>query len=230
MYKNASCLCVFLWRMAATMHAKINRRKLDKLNIIKIWWVNETIHSVYNGTFESVDFSEFVWIIFCSEEILNPSVPMALRLSGILMGKALFEPLCLLQFLFSLLIDFSLSLSLLFSGGVVIVYERKVKLLYGKILLSILIQNCFQFLLRKLICVFCVFVFNVLLCTDDVTRLLVEMNKVWKVKAALAPDPTVLPKGKSHAKLVSEMLLCFFVCRRRVTYRRVLAWFMLPPS
>ncbi|KAG2391182.1 Sister chromatid cohesion 1 protein [Vigna angularis] len=45
-----------IW-MAATMHAKINRRKLDKLNIIKI-----------------------------CEEILNPSVPMALRLSGILMG------------------------------------------------------------------------------------------------------------------------------------------------
>ncbi|PIA34542.1 hypothetical protein AQUCO_03700076v1 [Aquilegia coerulea] len=55
--------------MAATLHAKINRRKLDKLNIIKI-----------------------------CEEILNPSVPMALRLSGILMG------------------------------GVVIVYERKVEL------------------------------------------------------------------------------------------------------
>ncbi|KAM4104202.1 hypothetical protein ACJW30_06G139100 [Castanea mollissima] len=80
-----------IW-MAATMHAKINRRKLDKLNIIKI-----------------------------CEEILNPSVPMALRLSGILMG------------------------------GVVIVYERKV-----------------------------------------------EINEAWKVKAA--PDPTVLPKGKSHAK------------------------------
>ncbi|KAL7135505.1 hypothetical protein ABFS83_11G101800 [Erythranthe nasuta] len=45
--------------MAATMHAKIHRRKLDKLNIIKI-----------------------------CEEILNPSVPMALRLSGILMGKS----------------------------------------------------------------------------------------------------------------------------------------------
>ncbi|ESW17186.1 hypothetical protein PHAVU_007G217900 [Phaseolus vulgaris] len=62
-----------IW-MAATMHAKINRRKLDKLNIIKI-----------------------------CEEILNPSVPMALRLSGILMG------------------------------GVVIVYERKVKLLYDDV-------------------------------------------------------------------------------------------------
>ncbi|RZC63663.1 hypothetical protein C5167_025427 [Papaver somniferum] len=58
-----------IW-MAATLHAKINRRKLDKLNLVKI-----------------------------CEEILNPSVPMALRLSGILMG------------------------------GVVIVYERKVKLL-----------------------------------------------------------------------------------------------------
>ncbi|KAK9283481.1 hypothetical protein L1049_011727 [Liquidambar formosana] len=90
--------------MAATMHAKINRRKLDKLNIIKI-----------------------------CEEILNPTVPMALRLSGILMG------------------------------GVVIVYERKVKLLY-----------------------------------DDVTRLMVEINEAWKVKAV--PDPTVLPKGKTHAK------------------------------
>nr|CCI55300.1 PH01B001G05.23 [Phyllostachys edulis] len=52
--------------MAATLHAKINRKRLDKLDIIKI-----------------------------CEEILNPSVPMALRLSGILMG------------------------------GVVIVYERK---------------------------------------------------------------------------------------------------------
>ncbi|KAK4385307.1 Sister chromatid cohesion 1 protein 1 [Sesamum angolense] len=60
--------------MAATMHAKIHRRKLDKLNIIKI-----------------------------CEQILNPSVPMALRLSGILMG------------------------------GVVIVYERKVKLLYDDV-------------------------------------------------------------------------------------------------
>nr|KYP73083.1 Sister chromatid cohesion 1 protein 1 [Cajanus cajan] len=60
--------------MAATMHAKINRRKLDKLNIIKI-----------------------------CEEILNPSIPMALRLSGILMG------------------------------GVVIVYERKVKILYDDV-------------------------------------------------------------------------------------------------
>ncbi|KAL3834818.1 hypothetical protein ACJIZ3_009554 [Penstemon smallii] len=62
-----------IW-MAATLHAKINRKKLDKLNIIKI-----------------------------CEEILNPSVPMALRLSGILMG------------------------------GVVIVYERKVKLLYDDV-------------------------------------------------------------------------------------------------
>ncbi|MCH91353.1 sister chromatid cohesion 1 protein 1-like, partial [Trifolium medium] len=60
--------------MAATMHANINRRKLNKLNIIKI-----------------------------CEEILNPAIPMALRLSGILMG------------------------------GVVIVYERKVKMLYDDV-------------------------------------------------------------------------------------------------
>ncbi|KAL8257451.1 hypothetical protein R6Q59_029492 [Mikania micrantha] len=92
-----------IWR-AATLHAKINRRNLNKLNIINI-----------------------------CEEILNPSVPMALRLSGILMG------------------------------GVVIVYERKVKLFY-----------------------------------EDVTRLLVEINEAWKVKAK--PDPTILPKGKSQAK------------------------------
>ncbi|XP_015877444.1 sister chromatid cohesion 1 protein 1 isoform X1 [Ziziphus jujuba] len=98
-----------IW-MAATLHAKINRRKLDKLNISKI-----------------------------CEEILNPAVPMALRLSGILMG------------------------------GVVIVYQRKVKLFY-----------------------------------DDVNRLLVEINEAWKMKAA--PDPTVLPKGKSQAKKESVTL------------------------
>ncbi|XP_068644894.1 sister chromatid cohesion 1 protein 1 [Aristolochia californica] len=69
-----------IW-MAATMHAKINRRKLDQLNIIKI-----------------------------CEEILNPSVPMALRLSGILMG------------------------------GVVIVYGRKVKLLYDDVT-RMLVEN-----------------------------------------------------------------------------------------
>ncbi|KAM0865409.1 hypothetical protein ACQ4PT_043286 [Festuca glaucescens] len=62
-----------IW-MAATLHAKINRKRLDKLDIIKI-----------------------------CEEILNPSVPMALRLSGILMG------------------------------GVVIVYQRKVKLLFDDV-------------------------------------------------------------------------------------------------
>ncbi|KAG2625524.1 sister chromatid cohesion 1 protein 1-like [Panicum virgatum] len=62
-----------IW-MAATLHSKINRKRLDKLDIIKV-----------------------------CEEILNPSVPMALRLSGILMG------------------------------GVVIVYERKVKLLFDDV-------------------------------------------------------------------------------------------------
>ncbi|GMN41244.1 hypothetical protein TIFTF001_010463 [Ficus carica] len=62
-----------IWR-AATTHIKINRRKLNKLDIIKI-----------------------------CEEILNPSVPMALRLSGILMG------------------------------GVVIVYEQKVKMLHDDV-------------------------------------------------------------------------------------------------
>ncbi|KAE8800911.1 Sister chromatid cohesion 1 protein 1 [Hordeum vulgare] len=46
-----------IW-IAATFKSKINRRRLDKLDIIKI-----------------------------CEEILNPSVPMALRLSGILMGE-----------------------------------------------------------------------------------------------------------------------------------------------
>ncbi|GAB2241184.1 hypothetical protein Droror1_Dr00017959 [Drosera rotundifolia] len=62
-----------IW-FAATTHGKMNRKKLNQIDIIKI-----------------------------CEEILNPSVPMALRLSGILMG------------------------------GVVIVYERKVKLLYDDV-------------------------------------------------------------------------------------------------
>ncbi|EMS62829.1 Sister chromatid cohesion 1 protein 1 [Triticum urartu] len=100
--------------MAATLHAKINRKRLDKLDIIKI-----------------------------CEEILNPSVPMALRLSGILMG------------------------------GVVIVYERKVKLLYD--------SHRFQLFLA-----------------DDVSRLLIEINEAWKIRPAV--DHTVLPKGKAQAK------------------------------
>ncbi|XP_077229425.1 sister chromatid cohesion 1 protein 1-like isoform X2 [Tasmannia lanceolata] len=98
-----------IW-MAATIHAKLNRRKLLKIDLIKV-----------------------------CEEILNPVVPMALRLSGILMG------------------------------GVVIVYERKVNLLY-----------------------------------DDVTRLMVEINEAWKVKTEC--DPTVLPKGKTHAKYAAVTL------------------------
>ncbi|XP_025887480.1 sister chromatid cohesion 1 protein 1 isoform X1 [Solanum lycopersicum] len=98
-----------IW-MAATLHSKLNRKKLSKLNIINI-----------------------------CEQILNPSVPMALRLSGILMG------------------------------GVVIVYEHKVKLLY-----------------------------------EDVTRLMVQINEAWKVKAAT--DPTLLPKGKSQAKYAAITL------------------------
>ncbi|CAN4099113.1 unnamed protein product [Withania somnifera] len=78
--------------MAATLHSKVNQEKLSRLNIIDI-----------------------------CEQILNLSVPMARRLSGILMG------------------------------GVVIVYERKLKLLY-----------------------------------EDVTRLMVQINEAWKVKARLA--------------------------------------------
>ncbi|CAN1195478.1 Sister chromatid cohesion 1 protein 1, partial [Linum perenne] len=70
-----------IW-MAATMQGKLNRKNLSKINIISI-----------------------------CDEILNPSVPMALRLSGILMGDISDSSLCARFF-----------------GGVVIVYERKVKL------------------------------------------------------------------------------------------------------
>ncbi|PSS32518.1 Sister chromatid cohesion 1 protein [Actinidia chinensis var. chinensis] len=68
------------------------------------------------------------------EEILNPSVPMALRLSGILMGN-----LCKIHLNFSFQALFSTDLRITFalfglsSGGVVIVYERKVKLLYDDV-------------------------------------------------------------------------------------------------
>ncbi|PRQ61021.1 putative rad21/Rec8-like protein [Rosa chinensis] len=68
-----------IW-MAATMHAKMNRRNLNQIDLIRI-----------------------------CEEILNPRAPMALRLSSILMG------------------------------GVVIVYERKVKLLFGTLPLLLLL-------------------------------------------------------------------------------------------
>ncbi|XP_059065860.1 sister chromatid cohesion 1 protein 1 [Cryptomeria japonica] len=59
-----------IW-IAATMHTKINRRNVDRIDIVEI-----------------------------CEQILNPAVPLALRLSGILMG------------------------------GVVIIYNKKVKFLY----------------------------------------------------------------------------------------------------
>ncbi|OIW02732.1 hypothetical protein TanjilG_29508 [Lupinus angustifolius] len=131
--------------MAATMHAKIDRKKLNKLNIIKI-----------------------------CEEILNPKVPMALRLSGILMG------------------------------GVAIVYERKVKLLYGELLILVLIFNIktieFTFIAQQFGRAFLnyIFTFFLILLADDVTRLMVEINEAWKVKNV--PDPNVLSKGKSKAK------------------------------
>ncbi|PRQ20664.1 putative rad21/Rec8-like protein [Rosa chinensis] len=64
----------FHYWMAATMHAKMNRRNLNQIDLIRI-----------------------------CEEILNPRAPMALRLSSILMG------------------------------GDVIVYERKVKLLFDDV-------------------------------------------------------------------------------------------------
>ncbi|KAL0903773.1 hypothetical protein M5K25_028176 [Dendrobium thyrsiflorum] len=52
---------IFDYRMAATLNSKIKRRNLEKLNIPLI-----------------------------CEEILNPSIPMAVRLSGILMGLIAF--------------------------------------------------------------------------------------------------------------------------------------------
>ncbi|KAI9072820.1 hypothetical protein K1719_045223 [Acacia pycnantha] len=39
---------------------------------------------------------------------------------------------------------------------------------------------------------------------DDVTRLLLEINTAWKVKAE--PDPTILPKGKSKARKFMDEL------------------------
>lgn len=67
-----------------------------------------------------------------SEEILNPSVPMALRLSGILMGETILLPPPN-NFSRIFWMDFYVLCSRCL-GGVVIVYERKVNLLYGKLL------------------------------------------------------------------------------------------------
>jgi len=93
-----------IW-MAATLHSKINRKRLDKLDIIKI-----------------------------CEEILNPSVPMALRLSGILMGE--FDFVCVPSIyprIFGMGFDVLCCARNERAGGVVIVYERKVKLLYDDV-------------------------------------------------------------------------------------------------
>lgn len=113
-------------------------------------WISLT--SSRSGTFKEYSQTElllFCWSLhnqlisyifffyICSEEILNPAVPMALRLSGILMGNLIFV---LKFFINSLCFSFSttenqssLLLRCHFSGGVVIVYERKVKLLYGRL-------------------------------------------------------------------------------------------------
>ncbi|KAM0852010.1 hypothetical protein ACQ4PT_052075 [Festuca glaucescens] len=122
--------------MAATLHAKINRKRLDKLDIIKI-----------------------------CEEILNPSVPMALRLSGILMG------------------------------GVVIVYQRKVKLLFDDVSrLLVTSQVSPNFSAR------CLYPcrFGSSYGRTNFSRAQVEINQAWKIRPAV--DRTVLPKGKSQAK------------------------------
>ena len=67
---------------------------------------------------------------------------MALRLSGILMGNSLCLCLSFSLYFHALTESFS---STLFLGGVVIVYERKVKLLYGTIWILIMLNFKSQF-------------------------------------------------------------------------------------
>ena len=65
---------------------------------------------------------------------MNPSVPMALRLSGILMGE--FDFVCVPSIyprIFGMGFDVLCCARNERAGGVVIVYERKVKLLYGNL-------------------------------------------------------------------------------------------------
>jgi hypothetical protein len=82
------------------MHAKINRRKADQIDIAEIWYKQKftlnrrmkvglllSLTIIYpkcgfNGFLHFV-----ISIIIISEQILNPVVPLALRLSGILMGR-----------------------------------------------------------------------------------------------------------------------------------------------
>lgn len=82
-----------LLRLAATLHAKIDKKKLHKLDIIHIWYCFYSEVCVI-----LIEIWVEVLLIFCSvycvcgarvrsEQILNPAVPMGLRLSGILMGK-----------------------------------------------------------------------------------------------------------------------------------------------
>lgn len=133
--------------MAATMHAKINRKKLDKLNIIKIWllylisilislifyYFNVLLFSLLNfpillQTFTAKRFwiHQFLWLSDSPEfswVIVSVSVSLSLYF------YALTESLS----------------STLFLGGVVIVYERKVKLLYGTIWILIMLNFKSQF-------------------------------------------------------------------------------------
>ena len=133
------------------------------------------------------------------------------------------------------------------SGGVVIVYERKVKLLYGKLSNPCFHSQCsikikahisefsylfFNFTLfsrrgrdpfsgisSTLINIsyeFC-FVFFTFLCISFLWVKKVEINEAWKVKTA--PDPTLLPKSKSKAKLVTFCCSLFKLCIVYVTFQ-----------
>ncbi|THU67920.1 hypothetical protein C4D60_Mb05t29800 [Musa balbisiana] len=134
-----------IW-MAATMRAKMNRRKLDKLDIIKIWYSNYLSFLDSNRSIHS-------WFL---------------------------------------------------SGGVVIVYERKVKLLYDDVTRFLVILevsrafvSCSSSSSSELVSV--VYAnFNSPMISQ------VEINAAWKVKTV--SDPTVLPRAKAQAKFEAVTL------------------------
>ncbi|KAJ8563507.1 hypothetical protein K7X08_031959 [Anisodus acutangulus] len=94
----------------------------------------------------------------------------------------------------------ALRLSGILMGGVVIVYERKVKLLYEDVTRLMVVTLVFD-PQSSLISFFALFSLNSTILYHLIG---VQINEAWKVKAA--PDPTLLPKSKLQAKHASVTL------------------------
>lgn len=235
-----------LWRMAATLHAKINRRKLDKLNIIKIWLLFASIiFVIFSSTFNVRLFTrlilpiilqsfvtvkrfwthQFLWLSgspgFSWVIVHSPSLWFFFNFSPCFRALTTRQhPLLYAVFRwgcdclraksqaplrYSSLNSYCTSISNL-NSWITIISNA-----FSLFMYSVLLHRwCFPFSGTHMDIQVsfappsfnCLIIFSLKLWNSQV-----EINEAWKVKAA--PDPTVLPKGKSHAKSVIVFLFFF---------------------